>query len=140
MKILVADDDATSLLITRMALQRLGHECDTVTDGSQAWEAFLTGNPEVVISDWMMPGQSGLELCQNIRANPHSRYTYVILLTSRGNPDQILEGTLAGADDYLIKPLDLSQLEVRLTAASRGGAMHDHGEDALEVSQKRLVG
>jgi DNA-binding response OmpR family regulator len=123
MKILVADDDATSLLITRMALQRLGHECDTVTDGTQAWQAFQTGHPDVVISDWMMPGQSGLELCQNIRADPHSRYTYVILLTSHGNQDQILEGTLAGADDYLIKPLDLSQLEVHLSAATRVSAL-----------------
>jgi CheY-like chemotaxis protein len=63
-KILVADDDSTSRLIARMALQRLGHECDIVTDGTEAWNAFQTGHHDVVLSDWLMPGQTGLQLCR----------------------------------------------------------------------------
>jgi diguanylate cyclase (GGDEF)-like protein len=124
MKILVADDDPTSRLIARLAVQRLGHECDTATDGTRAWAAFLAGQPDVVISDWMMPGQTGLQLCQNIRADPHGGYTYVILLTSQGAHDQILQGMNAGADDYLIKPLDPDELQARLIAATRVTSLH----------------
>jgi two-component system cell cycle response regulator len=123
-KILVADDDATSRLVARMALHRLGHECEIVTDGTEAWNAFQTSHHDVVLSDWLMPGQTGLQLCQNIRADPHGRYTYVILLTSRGAQAQMLEGMNAGADDYLIKPLHPDELEGRLIAANRVTALH----------------
>ncbi len=124
MKILVADDDSTSRLIARMALQRLGHQCDIVTDGNQAWSAFRSGHPDVVISDWMMPGQTGLQLCQNIRADPNGGRVYLILITSQGAHDQIVAGMNAGADDYLIKPLDPDELEVRLIAAARVTSLH----------------
>jgi two-component system cell cycle response regulator len=124
MKILVADDDPTSRLIARTALQRLGHQCDTATDGTHAWNAFQTSHPDIVISDWMMPGQTGLQLCQSIRADPNGGYTYLILLTSRGAHHQILEGMNAGADDYLIKPLDPDELEARLIAATRVTTLH----------------
>jgi DNA-binding response OmpR family regulator len=117
-KILVADDDATSLLLLRMELQSLGHDCDTATDGTEAWSAFQTGHPDVVISDWMMPGQSGPELCENIRAHTHGTNVYLILLTSHGADSQIREGISAGADDYLLKPLDPEELGVRLAAAA----------------------
>ena len=139
MKILVADDDSTSLLIARVALQRLGHECDVVTDGTKAWNAFQTGHHDLVLSDWLMPGQTGLQLCQNIRADPHGRYTYVILLTSRGDQAQILEGMSAGADDYLIKPLRPEELEVRMIAADRVTALH-HQLAAQRIQLERLNG
>jgi diguanylate cyclase (GGDEF)-like protein len=124
MRILVADDDPTSRLIVQMSLQRLGHECDTVNDGTQAWDAFQSGRHDVVISDWMMPGQSGLQLCQRIRADARGGHVYVILLTSQGAHDQILQGMNAGADDYLIKPLNPDQLEARLIAGSRVTSLH----------------
>ena len=139
MKILVADDDSTSLLIARVALQRLGHECDVVTDGTKAWNAFQAGHHDLVLSDWLMPGQTGLQLCQNIRADPHGRYTYVILLTSRGDQAQILEGMSAGADDYLIKPLRPEELEVRMIAADRVTALH-HQLAAQRIQLERLNG
>jgi two-component system cell cycle response regulator len=124
MKILVVDDDPTSRLIARMAVQRLGHQCDTVTDGAQAWDLFLTERPDAVISDWMMPGLTGLQLCRNIRADTRGGYTYLILVTSKGARDQILEGMSAGADDYLVKPLDPDELQVRLIAAARVTSLH----------------
>ena len=68
MKILVADDDPTSRLIVQTALRHLGHECHIVCDGDQAWDLYRSLQPDVVISDWMMPGLSGLELCKKIRA------------------------------------------------------------------------
>jgi two-component system chemotaxis response regulator CheY len=123
MLILVADDDPTSLLIVETALRNLGHLCLSVTDGTQAWETFQTRRPDVVISDWLMPGLSGLELCRMIRADP-DRYTYVIIVTSQSSRDQMFEGMSAGADDYLVKPLDADELELRLIAAARVTSLH----------------
>jgi len=105
------------------ALENLGHECLTAHDGSQAWEIFLSFHPEVVISDWSMPGLTGLELCRNIRADVGS-YAYFIMITNNGKHENILEGMTAGADDYLVKPLDPDGLQVRLIAAARVTALH----------------
>jgi two-component system chemotaxis response regulator CheY len=124
MRILVADDDPTSLLLARVAVQRLGHQCATVTDGTQAWNAFGSFHPDVIISDWMMPGQTGLELCQRVRAEPEGGHVYLILLTGQGAHQQIIEGMNAGADDYLVKPLDPDELEASLIAASRVTTLH----------------
>jgi diguanylate cyclase (GGDEF)-like protein len=124
MKILIADDDPTSRLIAKTALRSLGHECQAVSDGTQAWEAFRTRRPDVVISDWTMPGLTGLELCRNIRGLAPASYTYFIMVTSHGNLDEILEGMSAGADDYLVKPLDSEDLQARLVAAARVTTLH----------------
>ncbi len=123
MRILVADDEPTSRLIAEVTLRTLGHECETVTDGAEAWDAFLSGQPDVVISDWLMPGMSGLELCKRIRNHKPGGYTYFILVTGQGGRKQIVEGMKAGADDYLLKPLDSDDLEARLIAAARVTAL-----------------
>jgi DNA-binding response OmpR family regulator len=124
MKILVADDDSTSRLIAQTALGSLGHECLTVGDGAQAWDAFQSHRPVVVISDWVMPGLSGLQLCRNIRAHTPGSYTYFIMVTGQGGLEQVLEGMSAGADDYLVKPLDSEDLRARLIAAARVTSLH----------------
>jgi two-component system chemotaxis response regulator CheY len=124
MRVLVADDEPTSRLIARMALQDLGHECDTVADGAEAWDAFQSLRPDLVISDWVMPGLTGLELCRKIRAHTAGGYTSFVMVTGHGTRDHILEGMRAGADDYLIKPLDPDELQVRLIAAARVTRLH----------------
>jgi DNA-binding response OmpR family regulator len=118
MKILVADDDATSLLFLTIALESLGHDCESATDGTEAWSAFQAGRPDVVVSDWMMPGLSGPQLCEQIRADTHGAGVYLILLTSHSTSEQLHQGMSAGADAYLIKPVDPDELELRLTAAA----------------------
>jgi two-component system chemotaxis response regulator CheY len=123
-KVLVAEDEAVSRLIVQTALQNLGHECQTASDGAEAWKAFQSSRPEVVISDWIMPGLTGLELCRNIRAFAPGDYTYFIMITSQSTPDQVVEGMRAGADDYLVKPLDTDDLESRLIAAARVTSLH----------------
>jgi two-component system cell cycle response regulator len=141
MKILVADDEPTSRLIAQMALRDLGHQCRSVTDGLQAWEAFQEDRPDVVISDWMMPGMNGLELCRQVRADTGG-YTYVIMVTGQGAHGQIVEGMTAGADDYLIKPLDPDDLQVNLIAASRVTSLHRQLSDQrsqLEVLNQELT-
>jgi two-component system cell cycle response regulator len=123
-KILVADDDPTSRLIVGTTLRSLGHEYESVSDGEAAWDAYQAGHHDVVISDWMMPGQTGLELCANIRGHAAGRYTYFILVTKHGDIDQVLEGMAAGVDDYLVKPLNPQALQARLIAASRVTSLH----------------
>ena len=123
MLILAADDEPTSLLLVETALRNLGHLCLSATDGDEAWETFQTRRPDVVITDWLMPGLTGLELCRKIRAHP-ARYTYVIMVTGQSSHDQMFEGMSAGADDYLVKPLNADDLELRLIAAARVTSLH----------------
>jgi two-component system chemotaxis response regulator CheY len=128
-RILVADDDSVSRLIVETTLRKLGHECQSVVDGDQAWEAIQSGRPDVVISDWSMPGRNGVQLCADVRSDAPDNYTYFIMVTKHGAPEQILEGMDAGADDYLVKPLDPDQLQARLVVAARVTGLHRHLEE-----------
>jgi sigma-B regulation protein RsbU (phosphoserine phosphatase) len=119
MRILVAEDEPVSRLVLTSTLRRLGHEVLEAADGLNAWGAFQRNPFPVVVSDWMMPGIDGLELTRRIRGADHVRYTYVILLTALSGRARYLEGMEAGADDFLIKPLDGDELRVRLRVAER---------------------
>jgi two-component system chemotaxis response regulator CheY len=141
-KILVVDDDPTSRAIVEATLTSVGHRFEAVVNGDQAWDAFTTGDFDVVISDWTMPGQTGLELCANIRRHPSGSYAYIILVTKHGDIDQVLEGMAAGADDYLVKPLNPESLRARLIAAGRVSSLHRELEErqaTLEVLNVELA-
>src|SRR5437763_3733180 len=97
MRILIAEDDATSRLLLDATLRRLGHEVVVTRTGLEAWTAFQTEPVHLVISDWMMPDMDGLELCRRIRASGRSRYTYILLLTALSGRGRYLEGMAAGA-------------------------------------------
>lgn len=125
MKVLIAEDDAISRTILRRAVEKSGHECLVAEDGLRAWELFQSApDVDVIISDWMMPGIDGPELCRRVRAANSGLYTFFIFLTALGDKEHLLEGMQAGADDYLAKPLDREQLQVRLIAASRVNSLH----------------
>ena len=124
MKVLVADDDPGSLMVARAAVERSGHDCLTAADGDEAWALYLAHQPDVVVTDWMMPGMDGLALCRAIRAREQELYTYVVLLTSQGSRDDVLAGLEAGADDYVTKPLDPFVLHARLLVARRITTLH----------------
>ena len=125
MRVLIAEDDAVSRMILAKAVQKLGHECLIAEDGEEAWELFQsTEGVDVVISDWMMPGVDGPELCRRVRAANKDPYTFFVFLTALGDIEHLLGGLRAGADDYLSKPLDREQLHIRLIAASRVNALH----------------
>jgi len=119
MRILIAEDQPTSALFLRRTLERLGHEVIVATNGAEAWRMVQDDEVSVVISDWMMPGIDGLELCRRIRLRAGLRYTYIILLTSKDLRAERLEGLRAGADDFLVKPPDADELAVRLQIAQR---------------------
>jgi two-component system chemotaxis response regulator CheY len=124
MRILIADDDVTSRLVLQAMASKLGHECVVASDGSSAWELLSAGNMDVLLTDWMMPGVDGPELCRRVRNELSDRYIYVVLITGLGNREQVLEGMNAGADDYMIKPVDPFALQTRLVAAERVTALH----------------
>lgn len=119
-RVLVADDSLVMRRLLEASLTGWGYEPVTAADGRQAWE-LLTGEdpPPIAILDWMMPGMSGLEICRKLRQRGSPPYVYVILLTARGMREDIVEGMNAGADDYVVKPFDKHELEVRLRAGRR---------------------
>ncbi|MGO8862236.1 MAG: diguanylate cyclase [Acidimicrobiales bacterium] len=124
MRILIADDDVTSRLELTAMASRLGHECLVANDGSTAWELLSSERIDVLLTDWMMPGLNGPELCRRVRDDLRSRYVYIVLITVLDQCVQVLEGMGAGADDYLVKPIDPFALQTRLVAASRVTAVH----------------
>lgn len=124
MRVLIAEDDPISRRILEVTVRRFGHELAVAADGLEAWELHASFRPEVLISDWMMPGLDGPELCRRIRRAEGMAYTYVILLTARQGHEDVMAGMRAGADDYLTKPLSAAELEVCLVAASRVTGLH----------------
>jgi sigma-B regulation protein RsbU (phosphoserine phosphatase) len=119
MKILVADDDALTLKILTKLLTEQGHEPATFPDGQQALFEFKKAAYPVVISDWVMPLMTGVELAQTIRSLARESYTYFILLTSVEGKASYREAMDAGVDDFLRKPLDPDELMTRLRVAER---------------------
>ena len=124
LRVLVADDDTSCRLVLRAAVERLGYECVVATDGDDAWRLFQATLPDVLITDWMMPGLDGPELCRRARQRSDDGYTYVILATALGEHENVLEGMEAGADDYLTKPISPFDVRARLVAAKRVTELH----------------
>ncbi len=119
MKILIADDEAISRRLLQGYLERWGHAVVAAKNGAEAWELFAAGDFPVVISDWVMPELDGVELLRRIRASQRPGYVYTILLTSKAQKEDLVEGMEAGADDFLTKPFDRDELRVRLRAGER---------------------
>ena len=120
MRILIADDDVTSRLVLAGVLTKCGHEVVTAVDGAEAWEAMQRPDaPALAVLDWMMPGLAGVEVCRRIRDLRSDQPPYVIILTSRGEKADIVEGLEAGADDYLAKPFDPGELRARVDVGRR---------------------
>jgi diguanylate cyclase (GGDEF)-like protein len=117
--VLVVDDDASSRIALAQTIRSLGHTCVMAEDGGEAFELYQKGCIDVIVSDWSMPRMTGLELCQAVRLHDLDDYTYFIFVTGNGEREDFFEGMRAGADDYLTKPVDLQQLEVRLAVAWR---------------------
>ena len=132
MKILIAEDEPASRLVLKKAIEKLGHECFAAEEGHQAWALFQSREVDVVISDWLMPGMDGIELCRRVRKYSTPTYPYFIFLTSLTDRDHSLMGFEAGADDYLAKPLNLFDLKARLLVASRVTALH------IQLAQQKM--
>ncbi len=134
MRVVVADDDAAPRRALTDTVRRLGHECLTAVNGEQAWELVQARDVDVLITDWVMPDLDGPELCRRIRARATDTYTYTIIATVTSDHAKVLEGMRAGADDFLVKPIDPFAVETRLIAAARVTALHDQ----IDLYRRRL--
>lgn len=120
LEVLVVDDDRSSREGLARVVRGYGHHCRTAISGEEALVAIAARRPDVVISDWQMPGMNGAELCRATRsAADDAPYTYFIILSAFGDRAHLLAGMEAGADDYQCKPVDLDALEARLLTAAR---------------------
>lgn len=120
MKVLIADDSIVSRHLLEATLRKWGYEVVVACDGLEALQVLQQDNaPALAILDWMMPGMTGPDVCRKIRQRAHEPYTYILLLTSKSQKEDLIEGMEAGADDYITKPFDQHELQVRLRAGTR---------------------
>lgn len=117
--VLIVDDSRAHLRLMANVLTRWGYSVKTAESGHEALEILADGGIGIVISDWIMPGMSGIELCEAFREIGVDRYVYFILLTSKTDGEDVAKGLAAGADDFLSKPLDRNELRARMTAGER---------------------
>jgi two-component system, cell cycle response regulator len=120
MRILIADDSLVMRRLLEVTLKSWGYDVVKAADGAEAWaELEKPDAPQLAILDWIMPVHTGPELCARIRQSNREQYTYILLLTSKSQREDIVEGMGAGADDYITKPFDTHELEVRVRAGRR---------------------
>jgi DNA-binding response OmpR family regulator len=117
--ILVADDSPVYHKLVEQALSQNACTVCFVNTGREAIEIFERLHPAIVITDWVMPDLTGIELCHKIRADVHAAYTYIIILTSNAEKENVVKGLSAGADDYLTKPFHRDELLARVRVGER---------------------
>lgn len=134
MRVLIADDSATSRAMLRTALSHWGYDVVLAEHGAQAWEILAQPDPPpMAILDWVMPHLTGPEVCRRVREHRREPYTYILLLTSKNTKGETVEGLEAGADDYIVKPFDQHELQVRLRVGKR---IVDLQMDLLEAREE----
>ena len=133
--VLIVDDSRAQRKILQMQLTRWGYDITEAASGDEALALCLAQDFDIVLSDWMMPGMSGLEFCKAFRDLPREGYGYFILLTSKSEKTEIADGLENGADDFLTKPVSADELRARLRAGERILGMQDE-----LVEKNRLIG
>jgi len=131
--VLVVDDSLLQRNILYRSLLRWGYRVIQAESGEEALRLCEQKKPDIVISDWMMPGMSGIEFCRAFRSLAGSDYSYFILLTAKSDKDEVACGLDSGADDFLTKPVDGHELRARITAGERILRMQ------RELSQKNIL-
>ncbi|MEW6141004.1 MAG: diguanylate cyclase [Thermodesulfobacteriota bacterium] len=120
MKVLVADDNQFFRRLLEVNLTKWGHQVVPCSNGTEAWKILSRQDcPQLAILDWEMPGMEGVELCQELRKLVDRPYVYVFLLTAKTRREDVLKGLDSGADDYITKPFDPLELQVRIRTATR---------------------
>jgi len=122
MRVLIAEDDLTTRKVLQTLLARWDYEVVAVEDGLAAWELLIADKgPRLAVLDWMMPGKNGVDICREIRLRPEvkDRYPYLILLSSRSTKEETVIGLESGADDFVTKPFNPSELLLRVRVGQR---------------------
>jgi PAS domain S-box-containing protein len=142
MKILLVEDHPESRLNLKRLIERRGHEVHAVASAEEAKSALEKERFPFLILDWMLPGKSGVELCRELRDQPSGDETFILLVTARGDTEDLEQALTAGANDYLSKPVDLALLNVRLSVAERqirNRAERNQARVALQKSARTLT-
>ena len=137
MKIMIVEDDPVSLALLTKALGKTEASIITAKTGTQAWEQFQKDHPRIVLSDWMLPELSGIELCHKIRESQAAAYTYIIIMTVNNRKEDVLAAFEAGADDYVAKPYDIRELHARMNTGKRIIKLEDTHQ-ALQQTLKKI--
>ena len=132
-KILVVDDDPGSRGGLELLLRRQGYDVLVAPDGNFALTQSVLHRPDVILLDVVMPGFDGIELCRHLKSDPETRLTPVVLITALSEAEDRLRGIEAGADDFLSKPLDPSELLARVRSLLKLKAYTDELENAESV-------
>ena len=120
MKVLIAEDDPISSRLLDARLSKWGYEVVKTSNGREAYEQLSVKNaPRIAILDWMMPEMDGVEVCKLIRSQASKETIYILLLTAKSTKEDIVQGLIAGADDYLLKPFHDEELRGRLQTGVR---------------------
>ncbi len=119
LRLLLVEDEPTQLLLTQRLLRRAGYTVETASNGEEALEKISSGQIQMIVTDWDMPGMDGVTLCRRVREARLPGYLYVLLLTGHGSTESLVTGLEAGADDYIRKPLNEAELVARLKAGQR---------------------
>ncbi|WP_448596929.1 PP2C family protein-serine/threonine phosphatase [Thermoleptolyngbya sp.] len=133
-QILIIDDDSIIQTVLKKALQSQGYEVAIADDGETGLTLAEKLRPALIVSDWVMPGLDGLEVCRRVKANPSLSTTFFILLTAQSAVEDRIQGLDTGADDFLAKPIEINELQARVRAGLR---LHALSEDLQ--AQKRLL-
>lgn len=141
MKILIAEDDFVSRLLVKKSIKKIGHDVIEAENGKLAWQLFLEHEPDMIISDWMMPEMDGIELCKKIRESGKKTYSYIMLLTAKDKMTDLVEVFEAGADDYIIKPFKPDELRSRIKTGERIVKLeseHQEMQEELILQNRKL--
>jgi diguanylate cyclase (GGDEF)-like protein len=117
--VLVVDDSPVYRKLVEHVLSSQPYTLSFARDGAEAVKLFEERSPSIVITDWMLPDFSGFELCERIRSDNSRPYTYIIVMTSNSEKDNVVKGLQAGADDYLTKPFDPGEMLARIGVGRR---------------------
>lgn len=122
-RILIAEDDEDISDLALFRLEQEGHEVAVRTDGDSALAYAMEQRPDLIVMDWMMPGLSGVEVCQRLRQFAPTTNTSILMLTAKTREEDLETGFASGADDYMMKPFSPRELARRVTALlARSGA------------------
>ena len=119
MRALLVEDDNSTRRLLRAILEQIGYEITECENAEDGWEAYQKGGHSLAVLDWMLPGMTGVELCRQIRAIPESESTVIIISTSQDQISDVEIALKAGADDYIVKPIDITRMKIRIFIAEQ---------------------
>ena len=138
-RVLLIDDEETMVRLLSHYLKKAGFEVESASSSKEGLRKAISWGPHIVVTDWMMPGMTGVELCKALRETPVGRRMYILLVTAHGDDAQVLEAFEAGSDDYIVKPFNPSILVARVRAGQRTVQMRQEVEDAKRIQQRQLA-